>query len=325
MPVSDPGSVSGVRHATRARAMAGRGAQWVTAAIAAATVIAAFARFHWSADLATHFPLQYAAAALVAGAVLAWDRRPAWVLVALALFVFNAHKASDRAPVADDSSPAHSQPFRLLVANVFHRSTEYGRVIAFTRTERPDAAVFVEVSPVWREALRALERELPYASPVVGTRHGVLVLSRWPIRQVEPLALAPGGDRFLRVQLEVGGRPVELIGVHAAWPFGASSRIRNRQLEGVAQLAVSLPKPLIIAGDFNATRESPHFADMLVQGGLRSAAEERRWAPTWPTFFLPGGIQIDHVLVSGDIGVRRFETGPAVGSDHLPVVADLLL
>jgi endonuclease/exonuclease/phosphatase (EEP) superfamily protein YafD len=34
-------------------------------------------------------------------------------------------------------------------------------------------------------------------------------------------------------------------------------------------------------------------------------------------------IPIDHFLVSEDVAVTRFETGPRVGSDHLPIVADI--
>ena len=38
-----------------------------------------------------------------------------------------------------------------------------------------------------------------------------------------------------------------------------------------------------------------------------------------------GKVRIDHVLVSPDWHVRSFRIGPDVGSDHFPVVADLLL
>jgi endonuclease/exonuclease/phosphatase (EEP) superfamily protein YafD len=86
-----------------------------------------------------------------------------------------------------------------------------------------------------------------------------------------------------------------------------------------------MPEPLLIAGDFNTTPHSPHFTDLINRSGLRSAALGRHWAPTWPTFFMPAGIQIDHVLVSDGVAVKRFETGPAVGSDHLPIIVDLLL
>ena len=46
---------------------------------------------------------------------------------------------------------------------------------------------------------------------------------------------------------------------------------------------------------------------------------------SWPAEYCPLGITIDHCLVSPDIEVKQRLVGPDVGSDHLPVIVDLLL
>lgn len=304
---------------------AGRVGLLVVTGVLAATAVALLARLHWTADLASHFPLQYAGAALLGAAALAWGRRPAWTALALLLAGYNGYRAFEPLP-ATPAPTVRSQPFRLLVANVFYGNREHARVLELVRDTQPDAVVFVEVTAEWRAALRPLEEQLPHASPVVGGRHGVLILSRWPIVSAQALQAVPGGDAFLDARLDVAGRRVTVLAVHASWPLGAGNwALRNRQLESIARLAPSAVKPLIVAGDLNTTPHSPHFDVLLETGGLRSAAADRRWAPTWPMFFLPGGIQIDHVLLSGNVAVRAFRTGPAVGSDHLPIVADLVL
>ena len=314
------------RARSRARRLLPAAAQVVTAAVAAATALAPMARTGWFADLATHFPWQYAAAALVASVALAWHRRPAWALFAVVLVAVNIYVAWP-VPVSSPLQRAGGQRFRVVVSNVFFGNSKHARVIAFVRAARPDVAVFAEVTPRWREALRALESELPHTSLMAGGRHGVLVMSRWPAVASETLALGPGPDAmpFVHTRLAVGGRTIDLYGVHANWPLGGhSARVRNRQLAELARLARTSGNPVIIAGDLNVTRHSPHFADLLSQGQLRPAAQGA-WTPTWPTFFPPAGIQIDHVLVSEDLGVAGFEIGPGVGSDHRPVVADLEL
>ena len=82
---------------------------------------------------------------------------------------------------------------------------------------------------------------------------------------------------------------------------------------------------MIVAGDFNTTPWSPHFGDLLAAAGLRNAAEGKGYIPTWPTWFWPARIPIYYVLLKGPIAVTTVRRGPAVGSDHFPIIADLRL
>ena len=82
---------------------------------------------------------------------------------------------------------------------------------------------------------------------------------------------------------------------------------------------------LIVVGDLNTSPWSPHFRDLLTATGLRNAAAGHGWIPTWPTWFWPALIPIDHVLVRGPLGVEDLERGPDVGSDHYPLIAGLRL
>ncbi len=297
-------------------------ARTVTALAASATGLALLARTGWIADLATHFAWQYAAAALVAAGVLLALRRPAWTAMAVAVLAVNLYVAWPEEPGA--ITPPSSHPFRVVVANVFFGNSEHERVIAFVRSARPDAVVFVEVTPEWRRALAALENDLPHAKAVGSGRHGVLLMSRVAFTATNALSVDPRAETMLHARLPAGARNVDLFAVHANWPLGRrTSEFRNRQLEALADHAAREGGPVVIAGDLNVTPYSPRFRDLIDRGRLRSAAG-RQWAPTWPTWFPPAAIQIDHVLVSSDVGVRGFETGPRVGSDHLPIVADLV-
>jgi endonuclease/exonuclease/phosphatase (EEP) superfamily protein YafD len=82
---------------------------------------------------------------------------------------------------------------------------------------------------------------------------------------------------------------------------------------------------VIVAGDFNTSPWSPHFRELLAEAGLRNAAEGHGWIATWPSWFWPARVPIDHVLVGGRLGAASLERGPHIGSDHYPVVADLRL
>ena len=84
----------------------------------------------------------------------------------------------------------------------------------------------------------------------------------------------------------------------------------------------------MLAGDWNTPVWSPAYARTLLLSGLE-ATERSAWPSASRLFASFGGVNIgtpiDHVAVSRSIGIADLFTGPAFGSDHLPVVADLEL
>ena len=81
-----------------------------------------------------------------------------------------------------------------------------------------------------------------------------------------------------------------------------------------------------MAGDFNMTPWSYRLQRLLAAAGLRRHATFLRSWPTdgqyrlpWPAFL------IDHVLTTPDVRSVSIRIGPNLGSDHLPVIAQLRL
>jgi endonuclease/exonuclease/phosphatase (EEP) superfamily protein YafD len=303
----------------------------LTAGVAAATACAAFAGQYWLGDLAVHFPAQYAVAALLGFIALSWTRRPAWAAVALFTAGLNAMNAAavfgETPPPTETRSASGTVAVRMVSINVLYRNRDYRAVVDFLLTERPDVAVLEEITPQWRRALAVLDALYPYKYASQGpAERGVLLISRWPIRHAATLPLGREDEPAVAALLDVHGKVVQILGVHTSWPLGPwRSSLRDRQLVELAGLARARLAPLIVLGDLNITPFSPHFQQLLRAGALRSAAQGFGWQPTWPQFLPPAGIQIDHGLVSPDIAVRGFRRGPRVGSDHWPVVLDLVL
>ena len=89
----------------------------------------------------------------------------------------------------------------------------------------------------------------------------------------------------------------------------------------VHQLAVALF--VQEAGDLNLTPWAPEFSSLLARGNLRDTGPYRGLLATWFSRLPFVGLLIDHVLVSPDIGILANRVGADLGSDHLPVIADL--
>lgn len=177
-----------------------------------------------------------------------------------------------------------------------------------------------------------------------------VVASRYPLRDC---ALGRLDDRglaqaYVRCVVDVNGAALDVVSAHFESPRSGLNAARREGLEGAGDwrqnfddrlaqaqaLARDLrvrrsgARPLIVAGDLNAPESSPVIRALLGLG-LRDAFSSagRGYGFSYGHALRPGFsfLRIDHVLVSGEIGVVDAFAGGAQASDHRPVIADLLL
>lgn len=294
----------------------------------AALLAGLFGRAAWPLDLFTHFRVQYTALFVVFAVVLLVMRRFWMALVAL---VGCGVSAVPLFPyILDDSIPTaraatHEQNFRLLSINVWFRNPDMARVATYIEQSQADAVVLLELTPPQAQMLQPLLPTYPHYH-IEPSRMGAAVFTKWPVLSAESLPLAPGGAIAAHVQVNWHGTPVNVLGVHLNWPLGPrNSAFRNEELGGLVAFSKAQREPLIVAGDFNLTPWSEYFSDTLAESGLHDAARGFGLARSWPAQFAPLGIRIDHCLLSPHWRSLSADIGPSLGSDHLPLVADLQL
>ncbi len=293
-------------------------------------MLALLARLWWVFDLFSHFRLQYVVAAavlcLVALVVRAWPAAVVLVVVA----VVHGWAIRDLWLGGTDAGAAEGTALRLASANVLRSNPTPQAVVDWVRAADADLVMLVEAQTEdWREALAAIGELYPHRAPE-GWSDGapVVLFSRHPIverRTVQPL---PGRRPYLLAEVAVNGHSATVAGVHPASPSprdGSDSRRRNLELDYIARSLQGADQPVLVAGDFNTTPWSPHFRDLLDAADLRLAAAGHGHIGTWPRSLWPARIPIDHILVKGPVAVADFTRGPAIGSDHFPIIADLVL
>lgn len=298
--------------------------------LAIATACAYVAGLWWGFELFVHFRVQYSLAAVLLFAALWATGRRRTAVLAAALAVANAIPVlplllahAEAAPAA--AAPA-APPLRVVAINVFARNREHARVFDYVRHEQPDVLVLLEVTPEWGRALEELRSEFAFSwVRPTGQRAGMAVLSRAQPVATREVDLGATGEPSLLLTLERRGGPIAVLGTHLYLPLGPhSSAVRNRQLAMIARLAREPGPPLVVAGDFNVTPFSPHFARLLHDGSLRDCANGARLAPTWPARVPFLYIRIDHCLISDGLSAGNFRVGPYLGSDHYPIATDIL-
>jgi endonuclease/exonuclease/phosphatase family metal-dependent hydrolase len=168
-------------------------------------------------------------------------------------------------------------------------------------------------------APRRVARAPGYRSARSGT-WGIALLSRVPIVRTRLIDFGrlprdPARRAALAVTLECSGRRVVVVGTHMSHILYASHR-------HFVQLSQALDEALgdaggsgVLLGDMNmwgpaVNRFFPHW---------RRAVRGATWPSWWPHS------QLDHVLVSPEVGVLHGEVVRVGGSDHLPIRARLAL
>ncbi|MGW0602559.1 endonuclease/exonuclease/phosphatase family protein [Streptomyces sp. NPDC002640] len=268
------------------------------------------------------------------GALLARRRVLAvWGTALLALLAWHS------VPRGGDHDPAGAPvaDLRVLTANL-QFGQAVGPLVDLVRQERPDLVFVQECDPACMDTLTsALSATHPHRRAVAGGGPvGSVIHSRLPLT---PAAGVPASMGQPGAVTEVAGHQVRLQLAHPSPPIperlttwrtelGDLRRwARERAAAGNAEAAAE-DTPVILAGDFNASRDHAAFRRLLDDGRLHDAAAlaGAARASTWPVTGAPlPGVQIDHVLVSPAFTARDARFPEMEGSDHRAVLVTLTL
>lgn len=228
-------------------------------------------------------------------------------------------------PVSAANATTREETFRLMSLNVWFRNPDLTDTAQYLEQSQADAVVLLELTPPQANKLVPLLPSYPYYH-IEPSRMGAAVFTKWPVLSAESVPLAADGAVAARLTLDWRGTPVTVLGVHLNWPLGPrNARFRNEELAAVVSFSKAQRGPLLVAGDFNLTPWSEYFSDALQESGLHDAARGFGLTRSWPAQFAPVGIRIDHCLLSPHWRSVASHIGPFLGSDHLPVVADVVL
>jgi endonuclease/exonuclease/phosphatase (EEP) superfamily protein YafD len=300
----------------------------LTVSASAALLVSALGRYFWVFDLVTHFRPHLAAVLFLSSttALFCGERRLAIVGLLLVAAAAVPIVGYTRARPLDAPQPS-SAAFRLVTFNIWHHNSETARVARFFEQTDADVLVIQEATPMHA---RLLQQQLPSYrySMLDGTfDDGTIVFSRWPIEDAHYVELVEDGARAASIIVRWRDHSIQVVGVHLHWPLGPQvSRFRNAELQGIAKLAKgAAARPLLVAGDFNISPWSSFYGQFVRDSNLIDADLGQRLQASWPSILGPFGMRIDHCLHSEHWDVVTTRTGPELGSDHLPVIAELHL
>lgn len=246
-------------------------------------------------------------------------------------------------PHGSGGATGGGKPLRVVTCNTHMGDFDQLKLSQLIRDTAADIVVLQEFSP----------KVVLAAPPGWGmiAEKGFAVLSRYSMEGLQIVSMPPPGETWQKPQMlqtvvktPVG--PVAVCSVHLPTPrFGLqelfdrktlirpsrkggvirNTRYRLEAARMVQQAVNKLAMPVIVAGDFNTPTESRLFQE--VWGGYKNAFSETGSGYGYTQRVRFSGLRyssrIDHILTSNELKPLTSAVGPDVGSDHLPLIADI--
>lgn len=260
-----------------------------------------------------------------------WHPRSGGCCLLMALCLTLPWFASGSLPI-----PAEMRQIKLIVLP----STD-ARALDYALAEQPDLLFIPDFSDETDTALgvqKVIQAE-PTATPelaaalpelttlyrpwLLKTNDGMGIFIRQDATDIDSIRVreARVGSYALVLDARIAGTELTLAMVHFTRPYPLSGLGRQpAQVERLVGQLRKIPRPIILAGDFNALPWSKALADL----SDAMQADNAQWTGTFPAKS-PLKLAIDQVRVSGGLKVVSLESGPYVGSIHLPLIATIAL
>jgi endonuclease/exonuclease/phosphatase (EEP) superfamily protein YafD len=303
---------------------------WIVVTLfGALTLLGFLGRVWWPLELASFFRPWYAGLLALAAVLALPFRSFAVALAALVLVAVNVAVVA----LAIRDRPSYPRALagsrvKVLLANLYARNDDYGRVAALIRRERPDVIGLTELTPAWSRALGGVLAR--YRSRAVAPRpgpFGIGLYGRVPLDRTRLEPFAPGAPNAAVASLALAGRPVTLVLVHPPFPFTAENGTERRdQLEAIGDLVASgrLGRNVAICGDLNAPPWTWAARRLVSRAAATDIARGDGFEGTWPRWLpAPLRLPLDTCLLSDGVTLLSRSAGPNVGSDHLPLIVEL--
>jgi endonuclease/exonuclease/phosphatase (EEP) superfamily protein YafD len=221
---------------------------------------------------------------------------------------------------------------RVMSANLRYGRADADAVVSIARAHADILAV-QELTPEKADLMSAagLDAAFPFrALRACDGPAGVGIWSRYPISSSDA-----DGDFWLGLVMARAHIPgvraeatIVVTHLSAPWPepIAGWRADLDRMAKTLPQFGAAGDGAVVVAGDFNATRDIREFRRLL-RGGYRDAAEQAGagLTRTHPAdIWLPPVFAVDHILTRG-CAAAAVRTVAIKGSDHRALVADLRL
>jgi len=253
------------------------------------------------------------------------------------------------------SAAGNIQTLSIATLNADIYNTQPDAIEAWLRADAPDVMFMQEAPDAWiDEDMSARLKDLyPYSvsQEKMKNKDTKVFLSKYPIIDTSEFTLS--FDRFIhqRIVVKTPLGDVAMYNIHLMPNYGDTPRIRTKVYNPLLYIALSYDEtirsrqiadllsrlaneqlPYIVAGDFNTSDFSLLYGRLTASMTDSFREAGTGFGMTWPVAsdfglpaFIPAFLRIDYIWHSKMFQAIHANIGEAVGSDHFPVMTELIL
>jgi endonuclease/exonuclease/phosphatase family metal-dependent hydrolase len=275
--------------------------------------------------------------ALVPAAFL-WQRKSLWTLCFSALLVFWPIMGLN-VSASVNSVSKEDVSLRIMTYNIHRWGVTAEEFSELLSEVKPDIVAIQECAPSrWK---------VPPEWQVIRARES-LVVSRYPITRLEKISTREPATNGLYCEIETPLGHIGFCCIDLLTPRRALTTILNdetifdlsqidyaqkriaqrwKESQELSNWMRFFPEPIIMAGDFNLTVDSPLYRESW--SGFQNAYSQTEFGYGYTKKtkinIFRYKTRIDHILSTRQLRPVRCWVGPDYGSDHLPLIADFVL
>lgn len=220
--------------------------------------------------------------------------------------------------------------FRLMISNVLESNKNYGGLLKLVDKNKPDILATLETNKWWQEKLEVLEKDFPHTIKCpMENRYGMHIYSKFPLKDTEIRFLIEEDVPSMKAGVILpSGKKVHLYVMHPAPPSpteNEESSERDAELIIIAKESADKSEPVVVSGDLNDVawsyttrlfRKISKLLDPRIGRGMFNTFHAEYKFIRWP---------LDHLFHSKHFLLTEIKKLPAYGSDHFPILVELVL
>ena len=247
-----------------------------------------------------------------------------WLYAGAAL-ILNAHIIT----LERHSSDTTHFRLKILHINLWMTNDNHEEVLKVVTRHQPHVISFQEVTSDWLKVLKSDLQNYHFVCHELQSPFGICAAVNIPINRARVFFLQNPNVPSVHLAAKLNGQEVSLVFSHPKPPFNQALFIeRNIHIDKLIE-RFRREEALILIGDLNITQWSPIYQRLERDLQLKNTLSQ--WRSTWPVAntwipYFPFPIfQLDHILISQHFSTAYSEILDGVGSDHHPLVAEVLI